>query len=45
VPRLHQVLSRVLPLLTFYQVRPSLEDRHQQEWALLDTRDHLPDWH
>jgi SAM-dependent methyltransferase len=45
VPRLQQVLSRVSPLLTYYQAHPSLEDHHQREWALLDTHDHLADWY
>jgi 2-polyprenyl-3-methyl-5-hydroxy-6-metoxy-1,4-benzoquinol methylase len=42
--RLMQIaLSRVSPLLTYYQAYPQLNDRLQYEWALLDTHDHLTD--
>lgn len=39
------LLSRVSPLLTYYQAYPQLEDRLQYEWALLDTHDHLTDYY
>lgn len=45
MPILQQALSRVSPLLTYYHAHPELEDRHQREWALLDTHDHLTDWY
>ena len=39
------VLSRVSPLLTYYQAYPHLNDHLQYEWALLDTHDHLTDYY
>jgi 2-polyprenyl-3-methyl-5-hydroxy-6-metoxy-1,4-benzoquinol methylase len=42
---LGMAFSRVSPLLTFYQAYPQLDDRLQYEWALLDTHDHLTDYH
>jgi 2-polyprenyl-3-methyl-5-hydroxy-6-metoxy-1,4-benzoquinol methylase len=39
------ILSRVSPLLTYFQAYPQLSDRLQYEWALLDTHDHLTDYY
>lgn len=39
------LLSRVSPLLTYFQAYPQLDDRLQYEWALLDTHDHLTDYY
>ena len=39
------LLSRVSPLVTYYQAYPSLDDRLQYEWALLDTHDALTDYY
>jgi 2-polyprenyl-3-methyl-5-hydroxy-6-metoxy-1,4-benzoquinol methylase len=39
------ILSRVSPLLTYFQAYPQLSDQHQYEWALLDTHDHLTDYY
>ena len=38
-------LSRVSPLLTYYQAYPQLNDRLQYEWALLDTHEQLTDYY
>ena len=42
---MQMVLSRVSPLLTYYHAYPELNDQLQYEWALLDTHDHLTDYH
>lgn len=42
---LQMALSRVSPLLTYFQAYPDLDDRLQYEWALLDTHDSLTDYH
>ena len=42
---MQMVLSRVSPLLTYYQAYPQLNDRLQYEWALVDTHDHLTDYY
>jgi SAM-dependent methyltransferase len=42
---LQMMLSRVSPLLTYFQTYPQLDDRLQFEWALLDTHDHLTDYY
>jgi len=39
------VLSRISPLLTYFQAYPQLDDRLQYEWALLDTHDSLTDYY
>jgi 2-polyprenyl-3-methyl-5-hydroxy-6-metoxy-1,4-benzoquinol methylase len=39
------ILSRLSPLLTYFQAYPQLSDRLQYEWALLDTHDHLTDYY
>lgn len=36
-------ISRISPLLTYFQVYSQLDDRLPYEWALLDTHDHLAD--
>jgi len=38
------LLSRVSPLVVYYQGLPQLNDEMQREWALLDTHDSLTDW-
>jgi len=37
------LLSRVSPLVTYYHGLPQLNDKLQEEWALLDTNDSLTD--
>jgi 2-polyprenyl-3-methyl-5-hydroxy-6-metoxy-1,4-benzoquinol methylase len=39
------ILSRISPVLTYYQTIPELPDALQREWALLDTHDSLTDWY
>lgn len=39
------LLSRVSPLLTYFQMYPQLNDKLHYEWALLDTHDHLTDYY
>jgi hypothetical protein len=44
--RMAQVLvSRVSPVVCYYQAYPQLSDQIQREWALLDTHDSLTDWY
>lgn len=38
------LLSRLSPLVVYYQGLPQLNDEMQREWALLDTHDSLTDW-
>jgi len=45
VPFGQSIFSRVSPLLTYYQTLPELSHKHQYNWALLDTHDHLADWY
>ncbi len=45
VPLAQMALSRLSPLLTYYHAHPELAERHQREWALLDTHDSLTDWY
>jgi len=45
LPLAQQAVSRLSPLLTYYHAHPELADRHQREWALLDTHDSLTDWY
>lgn len=42
---LQALVSRVSPLLTYYQAFPELNDQLQREWALLDTHDGLTDYY
>ncbi|MFZ2491234.1 MAG: class I SAM-dependent methyltransferase [Thermoanaerobaculia bacterium] len=42
---LQMILSRVSPLLTYFQTYPQLNDQLHYEWALLDTHDHLTDYY
>src|SRR5690606_15008592 len=42
---LHLLLTRVSPLIVFYQSIPQLNDQLQREWSLLDTHDSLTDWY
>lgn len=42
---LQMLLSRVSPLLTYYQAYPQLDNRLQYEWAVLDTHDSLTDYY
>lgn len=39
------LLNRVSPVISYYRVFPELNDKQQEEWALLDTHDSLTDWH
>jgi len=39
------LLNRISPVITYYTVFPELNDKQQEEWALLDTHDSLTDWH
>jgi 2-polyprenyl-3-methyl-5-hydroxy-6-metoxy-1,4-benzoquinol methylase len=39
------LLSRVSPLVVYYQGFPDLSDELQREWALLDTHDSLTDYY
>lgn len=39
------LLSRVSPLVVYYQGFPKLDDELQREWALLDTHDSLTDYY
>jgi glycosyltransferase involved in cell wall biosynthesis/2-polyprenyl-3-methyl-5-hydroxy-6-metoxy-1,4-benzoquinol methylase len=39
------LLSRVSPLVVYYQGLPQLNDTMQKEWALLDTHDSLTDYY
>lgn len=39
------VLNRISPVITYYRAFPQLNDKQQEEWALLDTHDSLTDWH
>ena len=44
--RLGQVLlSRLSPVLCYYNAYPELDDKLQREWALVDTHDSLTDWY
>ena len=38
------LLNRVSPVITYYNNLP-LNDKQQEEWALLDTHDSLTDWY
>jgi len=42
---LQMLLSRVSPLLTYFQAFPQLNDQLQYEWAELDTHDSLTDFY
>lgn len=42
---MQMLLSRVSPVLSYYQAFPELNDELQYEWALLDTHDSLTDWY
>jgi 2-polyprenyl-3-methyl-5-hydroxy-6-metoxy-1,4-benzoquinol methylase len=39
------LLSRISPVLCYYQAYPQLSDELQREWALVDTHDYLTDWY
>lgn len=39
------VVSRLSPVLTYFNALPQLDDAQQYEWALLDTHDALTDYH
>jgi SAM-dependent methyltransferase len=39
------LLCRISPITTFYRSVPSLPERLQREWALLDTHDSLTDYY
>ncbi len=42
---LTMLLNRVSPVATYYRAFPQLNDKQQEEWALLDTHDGLTDWY
>jgi hypothetical protein len=42
---LQMMLSRVSPVLSYYQAFPQLGDKLQKEWAFLDTHDSLTCWY
>ena len=37
--------NRFSPVISYYSAFPELNDKMQEEWALLDTHDSLTDWH
>jgi hypothetical protein len=39
------LLSRISPVQVYFNAFPALSMDVQREWALLDTRDTLTDWH
>lgn len=39
------LLNRISPVTTYYHAFPELNDKQQEEWALLDTHDGLTDWY
>jgi 2-polyprenyl-3-methyl-5-hydroxy-6-metoxy-1,4-benzoquinol methylase len=39
------LFNRISPVITYYNAFPQLNDKQQEEWALLDTHDSLTDWH
>lgn len=39
------LLNRVSPVATYYRAFPQLNDKQQEEWALLDTHDGLTDYY
>ena len=39
------VLNRISPVISYYRAFPQLNDKQQEEWAMLDTHDSLTDWH
>lgn len=39
------LLNRISPVISYYDVLPELNDKMQEEWALLDTHDSLTDFH
>jgi SAM-dependent methyltransferase len=42
---MQMLLSRVSPVVCYYQALPELDDSTQHQWALLDTHDSLTDWY
>jgi 2-polyprenyl-3-methyl-5-hydroxy-6-metoxy-1,4-benzoquinol methylase len=39
------MLNRISPVISYYRAFPQLNDKQQEEWAMLDTHDSLTDWH
>jgi len=39
------LVSRLSPVVCYYQALPELDDETQRQWALLDTHDSLTDWY
>jgi len=39
------LLNRISPVVSYYRAFPQLNDKQQEEWAMLDTHDSLTDWH
>ena len=44
LPIAQKLVSRISPVLTYFQTYPLSDDLHYQ-WALLDTHDALTDWY
>lgn len=42
---LQKLLSRVSPIIAYYDSYPQLNDEIQRQWALLDTHDYLTDYY
>lgn len=38
------LVNRISPVISYYSALPQLNDKLQEEWALLDTHDSLTDW-
>jgi 2-polyprenyl-3-methyl-5-hydroxy-6-metoxy-1,4-benzoquinol methylase len=38
------LLNRISPVISYYRAFPQLNDKQQEEWAMLDTHDSLTDW-
>jgi SAM-dependent methyltransferase len=41
----HMILSRISPVLCYFNAYPQLSDQMQHEWALVDTHDSLTCWY
>ena len=41
---LSMLLNRISPVISYYRSFPQLNDKQQEEWAMLDTHDSLTDW-
>lgn len=43
VPGIRSIVHRLLPVMSYYNVYPELNDQQQRDWAFLDTHDSLTD--